>query len=174
MAEPLAAKEVERLTRRLPRTFGAALKGNLSGWDQLFPSEQRRLLTQCRYLLDLPQPEFDKLFAPIVAIESKMALPRWDGHSEGISVQESGLLARSPHYRQWRSEVEKAFGTIESNAGGDIEIKSIPRLVLTALPAGVPLPEKLWGELAARGRWIDIGATGRCIATRSCRVAGKA
>jgi hypothetical protein len=157
MAEPLSPKEVERLTSRLPRTFGTALKGNLAGWEQLFPSEQRRLLTQCRYLADLPQPEFETLFASIVAVENKMGLPRWDGHSEGISVQESGFLARSPHYRQWRTEVERAFAAIETNAKGDTDLRSIPRLVIATLPAGIPLPERLWGEFANQGRWIDVG-----------------
>lgn len=156
MPDPLSPQEVERLTTRLPRTFASALKGNLSGWDQLFPSEQRRLSTQCRYLLDLPQPEFEKLFAAIVAVEKKMALPRWDGHSDGISVQESGLLARSPHYRTWRGEVEQAFGAIESHAKGDADLKSIPRLVITALPDGIPLPNPLWGDLSAHGRWLDV------------------
>ncbi|HYP05323.1 MAG TPA: hypothetical protein VER03_03740 [Bryobacteraceae bacterium] len=156
MAEQLSAKDVSRLITRLPRTFGAALKGNLGGWDQLFPAEQRRLLSQCRYLGDLPQREFDQLFQPIVAIEAKMALPPWDGHSEGISVQESGLLARSPFYRQWRTEVEKAFSTIEQKAASDV-LRSIPRLVIAALPPGIPLREPLWPEIAKVGRWVDLG-----------------
>src|SRR5574341_1402755 len=40
--------------------------------------------------------EFKRLFAPIVEIEGKMELPRWDASTAGLTVEDVGILARSP------------------------------------------------------------------------------
>lgn len=154
MAETAAPPGVRELIPRLPRTFGPALNDQFRQWDLLFPAEQRGLEAQLEYLRKLPPEQFKKLFAPLVAIESRMDLPHWDASSTGLSINDTGILARSPLYPQWRSEVEKVFSQIDEGAG---KPKQFPRLLVCVLPAGLPLASQpLWPELAKIGKWIGL------------------
>src|SRR5512147_3025635 len=109
MADTAAPPDVRDLIARLPRTFGPSLNDQFRQWDLLFPAEQRVLRAQLDYLRSLSPDALKSLFAPIVALESRMDLPRWDSNAAGLSVSDVGVLARSPLYPQWRTEVEKVF-----------------------------------------------------------------
>jgi hypothetical protein len=154
MAETAAPPGVRELIPRLPRTFGPALNDQFRQWDLLFPAEQRGLEAQLDYLRRLPPEQFKRLFAPLVAIEGRMDLPHWDASSTGLSINDTGILARSPLYPQWRSEVEKVFSQIDEGAG---KRKQFPRLLVCVLPAGLPVgSQPMWPELAKSGKWIGL------------------
>ncbi len=157
MAENAPPSSARELIARLPRTFGPSFNDQLAQWNLLFPCEQRRLRAQIDWLAELSAAEFRELFAPIVAIESKMDLPRWDPNARGLSVTDSGILARSPFYSQWRDEVAKVFGKIDSGVGASGGLKDIPRLLVCELPSGLP-PSKdpLWPALARHGAWVTL------------------
>jgi hypothetical protein len=145
VAPPPAARD---LIARLPRTFGTALNGQLRNWDLLFPAEQRRLRFQLDWLDRLPGPEFQRIFIPILDLESKMDLPRWTANSAGFSVQDVGVLARSPLYPQWRAQVEKVFAQIDEALKESGALKPVNRMVFCILPSHLPLPPgPLWPEL---------------------------
>jgi hypothetical protein len=142
------------LISRLPRTFGPALNDQFQRWDLLFPAEQRRLRSQLDYLEGLSATELKDLFAPVARIESRMDLPDWRPGTAGMSIQETGLLARSPLYPQWRTEVEKVFAHIEE-ASARQEV--VPRLILCALPPGLPLDDHpMWPDMASSGVWVAL------------------
>lgn len=142
----------KELLARLPRTFVPALNEKLRNWDLLFPAEQRLLAAHIDWLGKLPGEEFDKLFSPIKAIEAKMDLPKWSVDSSGMSIGETALLARSPHYPEWRAEVEKAFERIDSAV--ESRLLQFPRLVVCLLPAGVSPPAAgLWPYVGQKGQW---------------------
>jgi hypothetical protein len=92
------------LARRLPATFAAAVHDQLRQWEFLFPAERRQLGAQLDWLAGLSAAEFDRLFAPLVAIEGRMALGLRDT-AAGLGVRDVGILARSPLYPQWRVAV---------------------------------------------------------------------
>jgi hypothetical protein len=145
VAPPPAARD---LLARLPRTFGTALNGQLRSWELLFPAEQRRLRFQLEWLDGLPALEFKRIFSPIVDLESKMDLPRWTASSAGFSVQDVGVLARSPLYPQWRTEVEKVFAQIDDALKESGAMKPVNRMVFCVLPSHLPIPPTpLWPEL---------------------------
>lgn len=153
MAEPSHAG----LISRLPRTFGPALNDQLQRWELLFPAEQRRLRAQLDYLEGLPQAELKELFAPMANVESRMDLPNWQPGAAGMSIQETGILARSPLYPQWRTEVEKVFAHIEEAILPVNRLRGLARLVLCTLPPGLPLgDEPMWPELAVNGAWAAL------------------
>lgn len=155
-AVPEFAKD---LIGRLPRTFGPALKDQFQQWDLLFPAEQRALKAQLKWLDELPRDEFQTLFAPIIAIESKMELPAWQPGTVGLSVRDAGLLARSPLYPKWRGEVEKVFTQVDDAVEKSGALPRPPRFLLCLLPAGVPLEtQPLWPELAKHGTWAKLDA----------------
>ncbi len=145
------------LIRRLPATFGPALKDQVRRWDYLFAAERKQLQAQVAWLSKLPVPEFKQLFDPLFDIEHRMALPKWDSRAAGLSVHDVGVLARSPLYPQWRAEVERVFAKIDASAERQGDAGSLRRLVLCVLPPGVPLKDQtLWPGLSAEGRWLAL------------------
>jgi hypothetical protein len=145
------------LIRRLPATFGPALNDQLRQWNVLFPAEQRRLRAQLDWLSRLPRDQFDQLFAPLLGIEKRMALPRRDSSTAGMSVRDVGILARSPLYPQWRTEVERVFGRIDDATAPSAMLQSLPRLVVSILPPGIPPGDQpLWPDLSKDGTWLVL------------------
>jgi hypothetical protein len=145
------------LIRRLPATFGPALRDQLAQWNLLFSAERRQLQAQLDWLNHLPREEFDRLFAPLEAIESRMALPGWDSKAATLGVRETGILARSPLYPQWRAEVERVFSRIDAGTAPAAQFASLARLLVCVLPPGLPLrDEALWPDLAGEGAWISL------------------
>ena len=149
--------DYRELIARLPRTFGPALNDQLANWDLLFPAEQRQLRGQLDWLSRMPAPELKSLFTEVTGIESNMDLPKWQPGSKGISVEESGLIARSPLYSQWRQAVEKVFAKIDEGAGAAAALPALPRLVACVLPPGLPAAkDPLWPQLTKQGTWITL------------------
>jgi len=144
------------LIQRLPATFGPALNEQLRQSELLFPAERRQLEAQLKWLSQLPRPEFDRLFAPLIEIESRMSL-HWDSSATGMSVRDVGILARSPLYPQWRGEVERVFARIDAAAEQPGEFQHLPRLLVCVLPPGLSLNDQpLWPDLIAQGTWLSL------------------
>ncbi len=151
---PPSAKET---IGRLPRTFRPALNGKFQEWELLFPAERRSIEAQLDWLSRLPPDSFQRLFAPIVDVESRMELPGWDADAPGMSVRETGILARSPEYPRWRQEVQKVFARIDQGLEESGRIPHIPQAVLCVLPSGLPLNgQALWPELGKQGTWVPL------------------
>jgi len=144
------------MSRRLPATFGGAVRDQLRQWDFLFPAEQRQLRAQLDWLSALAPPEFDRLFAPLRDLEGRMALGLHDA-SSGLGVRDVGILARSPLYPRWRVEVEKVFGRIDAGAAPSVPLRSAPRLMLAVLPPAAALKDQpVWPALAKLGTWHSL------------------
>jgi hypothetical protein len=145
------------LIRRLPATFGPALRDQFAQWDLLFSAERRQLQAQLAWLSGLKREEFDRLFAPLAAIESRMALPGWDSKAATLGVRDTGILARSPEYPQWRAEVERVFSRIEEATASSAGLQGLRRLVVCTLPSGIPLQgQPLWPDLEREGAWLPL------------------
>lgn len=149
---------------RLPRTFQPAMNGQLAQWELLFPAEQRSFRSQLDWLARLPARQFQDLFAPILSIENKMDLPGWNPNAAGLTVQNTGILARSPLYPRWRAEVERVFAAIDDAVESSASISPSPRLVVCTLPPGLPLAaQPLWPELTPAGTWLRLSQPFRAI-----------
>ena len=154
---PDESRPPAELIRRLPPSFGRALNDQFRQWKLLFPAEQRQLRSQVDWLSLLPRDQFDQLFAPLLDIERRMALPRWDSSTAGLSVRDVGILARSPLYPQWRAEVERVFSRIDEAAAPSAGLQKLPRLLVCILPPGIPLKdEPLWPDLSKDGSWLVL------------------
>jgi hypothetical protein len=144
------------LLPRLPRTFRPALNDQFRNWDFLFPAEQRALEAQLDWLARLPPEDFKQLFAPVLDLESRMQLPRWEDGA-GLTVQATGILARSPLYPRWRAEVERIFSRIEEAVEKSGRLQRVPRLLVCVLPSGLPVGgDPYWPELAKQGAWVQL------------------
>jgi hypothetical protein len=144
------------LARRLPATFGAAVRDQLRQWDSLFPAEQRQLRAQLDWISGLAPVEFDRLFAPLVELEGRMALGLHDT-TAGLGVRDVGILARSPLYPQWRAAVENVFSRIDAAATQSVPLRNSPRLLLAVLPPAASLKDQpVWPSLAKLGAWFSL------------------
>ncbi len=168
------------LIRRLPATFGPALNDQFRQWHLLFPAEQRQLRSQVDWLAGLPRDQFDPLFAPLLNLEKRMALPPRDSSTAGLSVRDVGILARSPLYPQWRREVEAVFSRIDEATAPAAGLRDLPRLVVCVLPPGaLPDDPPLWPLLSKDGSWLALDrpfgemlpAFTESIAKRACPAA---
>lgn len=145
------------LLRRLPATFSRALNDQLRQWELLFPAEQRRLQAQVEWLVRSPRAESGRIFAALLEIESRMALPQGELSGTGLSVRDVGILARSPLYPQWRAEVGRVFARIDAEMQQPAEFQGLARLLVCVLPAGIPIGDQpLWPDLCAEGTWLAL------------------
>ena len=148
----------EDLLARLPTTFVPVLNEQLANWGQLFPAERRPIRTSMEYLDSLPEEEFRSLLGPIFDLEAKMDLASWSGDRSRLSIQDTSRLARSPHYPQWRVEVEKLFENIhQATVKAEDPARARNKLVVVIMPAGLPEDSgQRWQRMARRGRWYQL------------------
>ena len=142
----------EAVIERLPRTFAPAMREQFTRRDVLFPAEQRLLKNRTEWLRELGRPDFDRLFAPVKALESRMTLPPWPKGESHFSIEDTAILARSPLYAEWRTEVEKVFGIIDAGAEKIGGARFHARLLLCILPAGLPPAQEPWNDIPGGAR----------------------
>ena len=149
--------KTQEILKRLPRTFQPALNAQLKDWDRLFPAERRSFQAQLDWLERLPAPRFEQLFATLLKLEERMDLPAWGPSTAGLSIEDTGVLVRSPLYPQWRAEVERVFGQIEGGIAAEAKVRPPRTLLVCTLPAGLPAPSgPIWPRLESRGRWLEL------------------
>ena len=147
------------LLSKLPRTFVPALNEQFRNWDLLFPAERRTINAQMEWLGPLPDQQFRTLFAAILDLEKQMDLPPWNPATDKLSVTDTGILVRSPHYQQWRAQVERTFGAIDAGVEKAGKLKRSNKLVVAVMPAGsASRTSLLWPTLEAAGKWISLTA----------------
>ncbi|MGA7411588.1 MAG: hypothetical protein WBW33_13995 [Bryobacteraceae bacterium] len=147
------------LLNRLPRTFVPALNEQFRNWDLLFPAERRTISTQMEWLAALPDADFKALFEPIVTLERQMNLPPWNPATDRLSVTDTGILVRSPHYQQWRAQVERTFEKIDAGVEAQGKLKRSNKLIVAVMPAGLAShPGLLWPKLESEGKWVSLEA----------------
>ena len=155
-ARVTVAKE---LLEKLPRTFLPVLNQQLKEWDLLFPAEQRPIRATLDHLAALPDPALEELLAPIKTLEKKMSLPGWTTGKDHLGIEDTSVLARSPAYPEWRTEVEKLFDKVNASVG-ELPLTRANRMVVSILPAGLPVASvPLWPNLAKHGRWVQLERT---------------
>jgi hypothetical protein len=142
----------EAVIERLPRTFAPAMREQFARRDVLFPAEQRLLANRMEWLRDLARTDFDRLFAPVKALESRMTLPQWPKGESHFSIEDTAILARSPLYAEWRTEVEKVFDVIDAGAEKIGGRRFHARLLLCVLPAGLPPAQEPWNDIPGGAR----------------------
>ena len=141
-----AVSSREAVIDRLPRTMAASMNEQLARADLLFPVERRLLDGRLDWLERLDRPQFEKLFAPLIAIESRMQLPAWSKGEARFSIEDTAIIARSPSYPQWRHELERVFAAIDEGVEKLHPTTSVPRLLICVLPTGLPASPEPWHD----------------------------
>ena len=145
------------LLSRLPRTFVPSLNEQVKNWDLLFPAERRTITAQMNWIEHLSPREFHDLFEPINAIEARMDLPAWNPRTPRVSIDDTGVLVRSPLYPQWRGAAAKVFEKVDAGvkAGKALPVRN--RLIVCCMPSGSPSRSgPVWPALEKKGNWMAL------------------
>jgi hypothetical protein len=145
------ASSREALIARLPRTMAASMNEQLARASLLFPVERRLLDERLEWLARLDRAEFDRLFAALNAVESRMQLPAWSKDDDRFSIEHTAIIARSPLYPDWRREAERAFVAIDEGVEKLHPAAGIARLLICILPPGLPLSPEPWRDVPSGG-----------------------
>lgn len=153
-AQPFDATDLtsyRALIARLPITLRPALNGQLADWETLFPYERRRVRDFLRGLASFSPPALDDLMLPLLALETKMGVARWDFNQSSDTMENASLLARSQFYSEWREQVRRIY-TAADSAAATPQPHALPRLAVIILPASLPFdPSTVWKQ------WGDLG-----------------
>jgi hypothetical protein len=146
----------EAVLHRLPRTMAASMNEQLARIELLFPVEQRLLKGRLEWLESLDPAQFDRLFAALKSIETRMQLSPRPKDSEALSIENTAIIARSPLYPEWRREAERVFAAIDDGAEKLHPASSIHRILFCVLPAGLPAGSDSWHEAPPGGIGVSL------------------
>lgn len=125
---------------RLPLTMRPALHKQLRQWDDLFPFERNRLMNFFGGIESMTPPQMDALTRPLRSLEERMDLTKSGFTEDDDTMQNASLLARSPYYAQWRTEVQRVFTAIETAARSlEPPSRDEGRMIFVVLPESLPV-----------------------------------
>jgi len=151
-----------RTVRRLPRTVRPSVYQQMAEWDSLFPFEQRGLRRFFCGIDSYSNAELDALTAPLRGIETKMGVAEWNFSESSNTLENSGELARSAYFAEWRDAVQQLFDAIDSRPCPELAEPEGGRAIVAVLPASLPAdPQILWSGWAGGGRVLEIQGDAR-------------
>jgi hypothetical protein len=152
-----------RTVARLPLTVRPSVNEQLNKWPMLFPFERGQLENFLRGVEAFTPAEFNAVMAPLETLEAKMGVAHWRFSETSNTMENSGQLARSPYYAEWRQAVQELFKAVNAKArqgaAGETERG---RAIVLVLPAGLPVEERTaFSHWEGRGRRVAIDGDAR-------------
>jgi len=157
-AETAEIASYRALIQRLPVTLRPALYGQLAEWETLFPFERRRVQEFMRGVASFDPPALNALLEPMLRLEAKMGVARWDFSQTANTMENASLLARSAFYAEWRDQVQRIYAAVEAAAHASTQPHILhPRLIAVILPKCLPFERAaLWKKWGDRGVEVSI------------------
>jgi len=151
------------LIERLPLTFQPYLNQEISRWEVKFPYERSYLESFVGYLASLPPDGLTNLFRGVREIESAMGINQHQFSAREQTMQEASILARSPHYLEWRQEIDRVFKQIDRAAFAEEQarLSRVKRLILLIFPSALPLDPPNVVEKWPGSRLVRLDCAGR-------------
>ncbi len=152
-----------RTVARLPLTVRPSVNEQLNKWTMLFPFERGQLENFLRGVEAFTPAEFNAVMAPLEALEAKMGVAHWRFSETSNTMENSGQLARSPYYAEWRQAVQDLFNALHAKARqGAAAEPEHGRVIVLVLPASLPVDEHTaFDPWQARGRRMAIDGDAR-------------
>lgn len=149
---------MRRTAARLPVTIRPGVAQQIDTFDMLFPFEQKRLLRFLRGVDSFDPAEFERLAAPVLSVERRMGVARWNFSETSNTMENSAQLARSEHYAEWRTAVARLFDAVDARAQSIVPATPMRRgLIVVVLPGSLPVTRDVaWGPWKTEGREIAI------------------
>jgi len=154
----LRKAQEDHLIDRLPITFRPFLNQEMSRWEAKFPYEQRYLEGLVGFLDGLPPDRLAELFRGVHRLESAMGIRENQFSAQEQTMREASILARSPHYREWRQEIDQVFQQIDRSvfAEEQARLSQVNRLVLLIFPSALPVEPSAVLEQWQHGRLLRL------------------
>lgn len=152
--DPLSLR---RIAARLPLTVQPSVVQQLNEWPMLFPFERNRLIRFLNSVDTLDATELAELAAPLKSVENKMGVAHWNFSTTRNTMENSGQLARSEYYGEWRLAVDQFMSGIDARSASIAHEPTRHTLVVIVLPDNLPvLAETAWGPWKSEGTTIPI------------------
>jgi len=154
----LRKAQEDRLIERLPITFQPFLNQEISRWDTKFPHEQRYLESLIGFIDSLSPEGLADLFAGVRRLETSMGISEHQFSAQEQTMREASILSRSPHYLEWRQEIERVFQQVDHSAFAEEQARAsrLRRLLLLIFPAALPVDPQSVMEQWQRGRLLRL------------------
>jgi len=154
----LRKAQEDRLIERLPITFQPFLNQEISRWDTKFPYEQRYLESLIGFIDSLSPEGLADLFAGVRRLETSMGISEHQFSAQEQTMREASILSRSPHYLEWRQEIERVFQQVDHSAFAEEQARAsrLRRLLLLIFPAALPVDPQSVMEQWQRGRLLRL------------------
>jgi len=148
----------DHLIDRLPITFQPFLNQEMSRWEVKFPYEQRYLEGLVGFLDGLRPDRLADLFSGVRRVEFAMGIRENQFSLQEQTMREASILARSPHYREWRQEIDRVFKQIDQTvlAEEQVRLSRVNRLVLLIFPSTLPVEPATVLEQWQHGRLLRL------------------
>jgi hypothetical protein len=151
-------RSMQGIAARLPLTIRPSVVEQLDAWEMLFPFEQKRLIRFLRGVDSFTEPELNRLTAQLRSVEGKMGVAHWQFSTTSNTMENSGQLARSAYYSEWRTAVAQLVAAVDARVqlidGTEAMRHS---LVVVVLPGNLPAnAETAWGAWKTDGTEIAI------------------
>jgi len=158
LPEVLRKAQEDRLVERLPITFRPFVNQEISGWSTKFPYEQRYVESFVGFLARLSPPDLAELFAGVRRVETSMGISEHQFSANEQTMREASILSRSPHYQEWRQEIERVFQQVEHSAFAEEQERAgqLKRLLLLIFPADLPVDPQSVMEQWQRSRRLRL------------------
>jgi len=171
MTQAVYSEKYSRLVERLPITFRPFVNEKLTGMDRLFSYERKSIEAFLSFIENLSQGDFELLFLPVRTVEKKMGVERWTFSSQAETLENTSLLAHSPHYQEWRQAVQGVFDEVTSHTqtfAAQSAESGGHRLIVIVLPGSLPVKmETVWSQWSGEGRQLEIVDHGSSTASWS-------
>jgi hypothetical protein len=152
-----------RITAQLPLTVRPSVYEQLNKWPLLFPYERKQLANFLHGVNAFTPMEFKSQIAPLCALEEKMGVASWHFSETSNTMENSGQLARSPYYRQWRQAIQELFTAVNTKVRQSSPAEGKHgRAIILVLPASLPVDEHTaFSYWHARGQRVGIEGDSR-------------
>ena len=145
------------LADRLPVTFSVYTLDRIKDWQRLFPAE-RNYFERLFGLLDRSDPKaVEELFAPLVAVESKMGIEGGIWKGSQFTLEHVDFLQRNRHLPEWRAAIAAIFAKIDPILDGELVRSGTPRMAIVVSPPEIPMgPDRMWMRIREQGRLVHL------------------
>ncbi len=158
------SQRMATLITRLPVTFRPFVNQELRDWERLFAYERKTVQSLLSFLLGLTPEEFDRLFAKLRTVEAKMNVAQWSFSEQNSTIENASMLARSPHYQEWREAVDMVFqqsAEWSASSAASSASQGRNRLILIILPANLPVSRTaVWQSWSGKGKELALSTEG--------------
>lgn len=142
---------------RLPPTFATYSFDRIKNWVGLFPAERDYFERLFALLARSESAAFERLFAPLTAVEKKMGVDRSTWDTKSFTLEHVDFLERNRHLAEWRRVIADIFAEIDPLLDQQVVRSGHARLVVVMSPAELTMgADRMWRRIKDKGKLVPL------------------